>query len=190
MKNTGKSWAPTITLAKLFEEQNQFFDALAAYELISQTDASPAIRERIEALHIRILNDPNNRYDPRIEKLFTPEELAYLKILNHQGFQNMAIAREKLIDGSLAEEIYIEEDEDILMEVDGEDDALGTLLDEIEKQTQMSLMEAVPEASEYTVRDLLVAVLGRFDKDQKLTEVRLSDLVAVILEMQGNKAQS
>lgn len=190
MKNIGRSWAPTITLAKLFEEQNQFFDALAAYELISQTDASPAIREHIEALHIRILNDPNNRYDPRIEKLFTPEELAYLKILNHQGFENMAAAREKLLDGSLVEEIYIEEDEDILLEDEGDANALGKILDEIEQQTQMNLKEAVPDADGYTVRDLLVALLGRFDKDQMLTEVRLSDLVAVILEMQGVKANS
>ncbi len=30
MKTNGRTWAPTLTLAKLFEEQNQFFDALAA----------------------------------------------------------------------------------------------------------------------------------------------------------------
>ena len=35
-----------------------------------------------------------------------------------------------------------------------------------------------------------MALLGRFDKDQKLTDVRLSDLVAVILEMQGPKDRS
>jgi len=99
MKNNGSSWQPTITLAKLFEEQNQFYDALAAYELIGQNDSSPAIRERIDALHLRILSDPNGRYDSRIEKLFTPEELAYLKILNHQGFNNMATTMEKLSDG-------------------------------------------------------------------------------------------
>jgi hypothetical protein len=190
MKNTGRSWAPTLTLAKLFEEQNQFFDALAAYELISQSDSSPAVRERIEALHSRILNDPGNRYDPRIEKLFTPEELAYLKILNHQGFENMAAAREKLQDGSLAAEIFIDDDEDFGLESASDADALTLLLNEIEKQSQLNLMEAVPDAGDYTVRDLLMAILGRFDKDQKLTEVRLSDLVAVILEMQGSKAIS
>jgi hypothetical protein len=81
--NNGRSWQPTLTLAKLFEEQNQFFDALAAYELISQNDSSPGIREKIESLQFRILSDPNSSYDPRIEKLFSPEELAYLKILNH-----------------------------------------------------------------------------------------------------------
>ncbi len=190
MKNTGRSWAPTLTLAKLFEEQNQFFDALAAYELISQTDTSPAVREHIENLHSRILNDPNNRYDPRIEKLFTPEELAYLKILNHQGFENMAQAREKLSDGSMAAEIYIDDDEDLFADGDSDPDALTRMLQEIEQQSQINLMQSATGSQDYTVRDLLIALLGRFDKDQNLNEVRLSDFMAVILEMQGNKVTS
>jgi hypothetical protein len=190
MKSTGRGWAPTLTLAKLFEEQNQFFDALAAYELISQTDDSPIIRERIEALQMRILNDPGNRYDPRIEKLFTPEELAYLKILNHQGFDNMAEARLKLRDGNLAAEIYIDDDDDILLGDESEADILTRMLQEIEQQSQMSLLQTLPDAQEYTVKDLLVALLSRFDKDQKLTDVRLSDFMAIILELQGGKNQS
>ncbi|MFA6720132.1 MAG: hypothetical protein WCR92_01785 [Candidatus Cloacimonadaceae bacterium] len=190
MKTNSSGWAPTITLAKLFEEQNQFFDALAAYELISQTDSSPAVRERIEALHLRILSDPVSRYDPRIEKLFTPEELAYLKILDHQGFENLARAREKLSENYLGADIYIEEDEDFLNDDLDEADALAQILQEIEQQAQLNLTETVPDAREFTVKDLLVALLGRFDKDQKLTDVRLSDLVAVILEMQDPKEKA
>ena len=64
---------------------------------------------------------------------------------------------------------------------------LSQILQEIEQQAQMNLSETVPDARDFTVKDLLVALLGRFDKDQKLTDVRLSDLVAVILEMQGPK---
>ena len=43
MKTNNSSWTPTLTLAKLFEEQKQFYEALAIYELIYQTDKSPAI---------------------------------------------------------------------------------------------------------------------------------------------------
>ncbi|HHZ15448.1 MAG TPA: hypothetical protein GX398_04990, partial [Candidatus Cloacimonetes bacterium] len=57
MKTTRRAWTPTLTLAGLFEEQHQFFDALAAYELINQTESSPEIRKKIESLHLRILND-------------------------------------------------------------------------------------------------------------------------------------
>ncbi|MCB5224570.1 MAG: hypothetical protein WCY21_06970 [Candidatus Cloacimonadaceae bacterium] len=187
MKNNSSGWAPTITLAKLFEEQNQFFDALAAYELISQTDSSPELKESIEELHLRILSDPVSRYDARIEQLFTPEELAYLRIMDHQGFQNLAQAREKLNEGSLGVEIYLDEEEDFLEDDEAAVDALALMLQEIEEQAQVNLAELDPESPEFTVRDLLIAFLGRFDKERKLSEIRLSDLVAVILEMQGIK---
>ena len=131
MKINGSGWTPTVTLAKLFEEQNQFFDALATYELIAQNDSSPAIREKIEALHARILNDPSNRYDPRIEKLFTPEELAYLKVLSHQGFDNMSRTMDKLSEGIQGTELIFEE-EDILAE-ESELDNLSEMLREIEQ---------------------------------------------------------
>jgi len=180
------NWTPTITLAKLFEEQNQFFDALATYELIAQNDASPAIREKIESLHARILNDPSNRYDPRIEKLFTPEELAYLKILSHQGFDNMFRAMEKLGEGIQDSEILFDE-EDILAE-ESELDTLSEVLQEIERQAQLNLVDSLNEASELTVADLLIAILARYDKSTLLSEISLSEVVSLFVEMQNPKS--
>ena len=190
MKTNERSWQPTLTLAKLFEEQNQFYDALAAYELISQNDSSPAVRERIEALHLRILSDPNSHYDPRIEKLFTPEELAYLKILHHQGFENMASTMAKLNEGMQGPELFFDAtSEDIL----GDETAIDTLTDmlkEIEQQAQLNLMSGAADFADYSIQDLLIAILSRFDKSQKLNEVKLSDLVSLFLEMQNLKSPS
>lgn len=186
--SNGRTWQPTLTLAKLFEEQNQFFDALAAYELIGQNDSSPAVREKIEALHIRILNDPNSSYDPRIEKLFTPEELAYLKILNHQGFDNLSRAVEKLAEGSLGSDLYLElEDLDL-----GEPEEEGNIIDlisEIEQNAQQTMLESGLDDQDYTLRDMLTALLSRYDKDQKLSEIKLSDFLAIYLEMQSLKSK-
>lgn len=185
MKPNGRAWTPTLTLARLFEEQNQFFDALAAYELISQTDSSPAVRERIEALHIRILNDPSNRYDPRIEKLFSPEELAYLKILDHNGFENMSTAAKKLGEGALAEDIFIEEDEDFRLETDGDPDALDELLREIEEQSQLKMLDEGSILGDRSLRDLMVALLSKYESSTPLAEIRLSDLISVLLDLQN-----
>lgn len=183
MKIPGTNWNPTVTLAKLFEEQNQFFDALATYELIAQNESSPAIREKIEALHARILNDPANRYDPRIEKLFTPEELAYLKILSHQGFDNMSRTLDKLNEGFSGTEIIFE-DEDILAE-ESELDTLSAMLQEIEEQAQLNLIENSGEFNDLTIGDMLIAILSRFDKQQKLSEVSLTDLVNIFLDIKS-----
>ncbi|MFO7659896.1 MAG: hypothetical protein R6V77_03185, partial [Candidatus Cloacimonadaceae bacterium] len=105
------TWKPTITMAKLFEMQNQFYDALVIYEIISQTDESPQVREKIEALQARILHDPNMRYDSRIEQLFSPEELAYLKILNHSAFENLCRLKDQFLEGASDYEVVLEEDE-------------------------------------------------------------------------------
>jgi len=185
MKSNQPGWTPTVTLAKLFEEQDQFFDALAAYELIAQHDSSPAIRERIEALHYRILSDPANRYDPRIEKLFSPEELAYLKIINHQGFDNMSRAMEKLSEGIQGSELIFEED-DILAE-ETELDNLSQILLEIEQQAQLNLMAGSEELTDFSVGDLLIAILSRYDKNQALKDVSLSDLMGIFIDMQSLK---
>ena len=189
MKTSGRHWTPTLTLARLFEEQNQFFDALAAYELISQTDSSAAVRESIEALHIRILNDPSVRYDPRIEKLFTPEELAYLKILDHNGFQNMANAARKLGEGALEEDIFIDDDDIFRPDEAGEDGSVSDLLREIEQQAQLSALAGTDPTGDITIRDLVVALLSRFDKDQSIADVSLSDLVSIFLQMQGLRSK-
>ncbi len=191
MKSNGRSWQPTLTLAKLFEEQNQFFDALAAYELISQNDPSPAVRERIEALHLRILSDPNSSYDPRIEKLFTPEELAYFKILNHQGFNNMAQTMDKLSEGMQGSDLIFDSvmPEDVLAD-DSDIDTLTEMLREIEQQAQLNLISEAGDFADYSVQDLLIAILARFDRSQKLSEVKLSDLVSLFLEMQSLKSPS
>jgi len=189
MKNNGSSWQPTITLAKLFEEQNQFYDALAAYELIGQNDSSPAIRESIDALHLRILSDPNGRYDSRIEKLCTPEELAYLKILNHQGFNNMATTMEKLSDGMQGSDLIFDSvmPDEVLAD-ENEIDALTSMLREIEQQAQLNLISEAGDFGDYSIQDLLIAILARFDKAQRLSEVKLSDLVSLFLEMQSLKS--
>ena len=186
--NNGRSWQPTLTLAKLFEEQNQFFDALAAYELISQNDSSPGIREKIESLQFRILSDPNSSYDPRIEKLFSPEELAYLKILNHQGFYNMSRAVDKLSEGLAGSDLYIELDELDLVEPDDGGD-IQDILNEIEQNAQQTFIDDLPEIEQYTVKDLLTVLLSKYDKDQTLSEVKLSDFLALFLEMQSLKTK-
>jgi hypothetical protein len=186
MKLSGPGWTPTVTLAKLFEEQNQFFDALATYEIIAQHDSSPAIREKIEALHARILNDPSNRYDSRIEKLFTPEELAYLKVLSHQGFDNMSRAAEKLNEGMQDTEIVFDED-DVLAE-ESELDALSEVLQEIERQAQLNLVDNSADFQSLTVSDLLIALLSRWDKNTSLSEIRLSELISLFVDLQSAKS--
>jgi hypothetical protein len=72
---------------------------------------------------------------------------------------------------------------------DSELEALIKVLEEIEQQAQLNLISEGSNIGEYTVQDLLIAILAKFDKHQKISDVKLSDLVTLFLEMQNLKNQ-
>ena len=176
-----QNWKPTLTLAKLFEEQNQFYDALAAYEIISQTDSSPAIRQKIEALQNRILSDPNLKYDARIEKLFSPEELAYFKILSHSAFENLSRIQSHLNEGISDYEIVFDDEEPADPETDSTAD-LQQIMDEIESKAVQSPEETAPASGEFTVGDLAMELIKRFGKDSKIADLNIKDFLQLVLD--------
>ncbi|MBM4402786.1 MAG: hypothetical protein FJ042_00110 [Candidatus Cloacimonetes bacterium] len=182
-----QGWMPTLTLAKLFEEQNQFLDALAAYELISQTDSSPAVRQKIEALHLRILTDPNARYDPRIEKLFSPEELAYLKILNHSAFDNLSQVVNRMQEGLDETDFVFEPEVEIAPE---EANDLQSILSEIEQHAQQTEILGLEDATEFNTADLIMALLSRYGKDTLLRDIKLADFLSLVADMQNRRRKN
>jgi hypothetical protein len=186
----GRSWNPTITLAKLFEEQNQFFDALAAYELIDQHDSSPQIREKIEALHMRILTDPTAKYDPRIEKLFSPEELAYLKIINHSAFLNLNEVAERISDGFPDADRFLDAiDAGEFNESLDEAQELSDILQEIEEQAMLTNADISEQIEEHTLTDFIIALLSRYAKDTPLTQISFSDLIGIFVSMHHHNSK-
>ncbi len=178
---TNQSWKPTLTLAKLFEEQNQFYDALAAYELIGQTDTSPAIRQKIESLQMHILSDPNQKYDPRIEKLFSPEELAYLKILNHSAFENLSRIQQQISDGISGYEVVFD-DEEPAENVLNPEDELKAMLEEIESTSADNNAKPKANTAETTIGELAVEMIKRYGKDNKLSNMSIKDFLQLVLD--------
>jgi len=177
---TNPSWKPTLTLAKLFEEQNQFYDALAIYEIIGQTDQSPDIRQKIETLQSRILNDPNLRYDPRIEKLFSPEELAYLKILNHSAFENLARIQAQFVEGGSDYETEIE-DELPEERTTVSSFELRRMVEEINTLAEPPADKTETEEKEPTISDLTDELIERFGKDCKLSTISVQEFMHVVM---------
>lgn len=178
---TNQTWKPTLTLAKLFEEQNQFYDALAAYELIGQTDTSPAIRQKIESLQIHILNDNNLKYDPRIEKLFSPEELAYFKILNHSAFENLSRIQQQISEGISGYEVVFEDEEPADDKLNPEDE-LKAMLEEIDSNTTLHTDKPVSDKKESTIGELAVELIKRYGKDNKLSDMSVKDFLQLVLD--------
>jgi hypothetical protein len=98
----------------------------------------------------------------------------------------MSRTLEKLNEGFAGAELVFEE-EDILAE-ESELDALSAMLKEIEQQAQLSLIEHSGEFTDLTVSDMLIAILSRFDKQKKLSEISVSELVSLFLDLQSPKS--
>ncbi len=178
---TNTNWKPTLTLAKLFEEQNQFYDALAIYEILGQSDSSPLIREKIETLQSRILSDPNLRYDERIEKLFSPEELAYLKILNHSAFENLSRIQSQFAEGASDYEVVLE-DEESANKPTVSSYEVRRMVDEIDNLSESKITGSSADKDEASISDLVDKLIKQFGKDSKLSDISVQEFMKVILD--------
>ncbi len=182
------AWLPTVTLAKLFEEQNQFFDALASYEIISHHDSSPEIRKKIEELQHRILTDPNNRYDKRIENLFSPEELTYLKILSHSAFENLSRTQIHLREPEMDDEPILELSEE-QEPLSSSEQQYQQLLEEIEGLKKEYASQNPEQEETPSVGDILKEILKVFGKNTPVTGDIQMEMAKLILgiDLKKNK---
>ena len=65
--------APTLTLAKLYESQNQLFDALAIYDYLMGITPREDIQQNRKLLLKKIFSDEKIKFHPLLSKLFGKE---------------------------------------------------------------------------------------------------------------------
>jgi hypothetical protein len=119
-----KSVGPTLTMAQLYEQQNQLFDALAVYESLEEAQADPEVRDRIDRLQDRIMKQKNYSYSQLTKRVFSREELERFRIIPGNDF---AAYEESLRNAAMAHENEYPEE----LEIE-EDDALTIVRDENE----------------------------------------------------------
>jgi hypothetical protein len=92
---------PTITLAEVYEEQNQFIDALLIYQKIKSRNPSEQLDEKIEILKKKIFAKHEDHYSPIIDKIFTPEDKIAFKIIPHNQYHKYVKSQQVSIDDDL-----------------------------------------------------------------------------------------
>jgi hypothetical protein len=124
-------------------------------------------------------------YDPRIEKLFSPEELAYLKIMNHSAFENLNRMRNQFVEGASDYEVDLDEELaqdkptvssfELRRMVTEIDDLAKPPSSEPEKQTES-------EKSDSTINDLAEEIVNRFGKDSDLSSISVQEFMQVVMK--------
>ncbi len=79
--------APTITLAELYENQNQHIDALVIYKNLFKENPTNELKNKIEELKIKIFQNNTMEYSSIIDKIFSEEEKRNFHILPHEQFK-------------------------------------------------------------------------------------------------------
>ena len=79
---------PTVTLANIFEKQEQFIEALALYQLISTNNDDSLYSEKISELKQLIFSSNHNDYHKFLVTLFNKTERNEFQILPHEDFEN------------------------------------------------------------------------------------------------------
>lgn len=89
---------PTVTLAKLFEQQEQYVEALALYQLLFIKFQDNNFLSKISELKENIFANNNEEYHQMIISLFTDDERKQLQILPHSQYSDYKEAYEQFQD--------------------------------------------------------------------------------------------
>ena len=96
---------PTITLAELYENQNQYIDALVIYKNLYKENPTEKLRNKIDELKDKIFKENTLEYSKLIDKIFTEEEKRIFHILPHEQYKTYIESKAEI----KSEETYPEE---------------------------------------------------------------------------------
>ena len=81
---------PTLTLAQLYENQNQLLDALVIYQKLQMRLPSDELQQKIDEIKSKVFEAKNLSFNPIIDQIFTLKDKKNFNILPHSSFRNFS----------------------------------------------------------------------------------------------------
>ncbi|MBC8384989.1 MAG: hypothetical protein H8E57_05680 [Candidatus Cloacimonetes bacterium] len=159
--------SPTITLANIYESQNQFIDALVIYKFLQEINPSNNFTAKIENLSNRIFDEKKLKNLEIIDKIFSYEEKKYFKILNHEQYQNYKEA--------------VKQNKNI--EIDSHK------ISKKEMNELIAFPEFLHETDEIDIPEFKSILKKKFGEEMKLKDLKLSEIHKVIDEYKNINAE-
>jgi len=184
MNENGRELAPTLTMAQLYESQNEYFDALAIYDKLHKNNPAADVSDRIATLREKILSERGLRYNPRLLKFFEEEELRALGVLPAEKYQAYVSSREAL-------EQQEETENEPAIEVDDQDDddfPKPDILSDapkreiVEKPKEPVAMGGFTAFTDMTAGELAGRLTRLVEPDRKLSDLTLGEIVRIMRE--------
>jgi hypothetical protein len=197
MNKSNNKIPPTITLAQLYEAQQQYFDAYMIYKKIYENNADESILERMEKSKSKIFIDPNMQYHAIIESIFTPEDKALFKILPDENYLDYQKSLKDEVEETEFVEEEFEEDEYDMSEAEEIEEiynptdlppfeefttGLPETDDSVENHfSDLSVLDSINESKSnaLSISDFCMYLNKTFGSDKKVADLTLSDLLKI-----------
>lgn len=180
----------TATIAELYETQKHYFAAYIAYWYLYQTESREEYRIKLNEIKERIFATYDLNYNPLIREIFTEEELIRFGILPenlYREFEKVVANLQKNEKDGLG---GIETDDDEELNRVGKEisQEWRQMIEEEQAKARTSRMDAPKISLDFSrwenikasyLIDFLTALK---DKDEKLNDVSLSDLLERFLK--------
>ncbi|HPR17854.1 MAG TPA: hypothetical protein PLD62_06380, partial [Candidatus Cloacimonadota bacterium] len=85
---------PTLTLAQLYENQNQLLDALVIYQKLQMRLPSDELQQKIDEIKSKVFEAKNLSFNPIIDQIFTLKDKKNFNILPHSSFRNFLLSQQ------------------------------------------------------------------------------------------------
>jgi len=182
---------PTITLAQLYETQNQLFDALNIYELLYHKDQSLVTLDNIKRIKDLIFNNEQSKYNVIIQKIFNSDDLRKFRIIPESLYDQYSKSNESSED-DIEEEIEEEISEEIMEsepEIPGENslsNSTGVIEDSIRKELKRGNYKYEEEnITSIPVNELKISGLSAFvmkitKRDKRVGDLTLHEIFKIL----------
>lgn len=197
-----ESIAPTLTLAQLYDSQNQLFNALHIYNKLLGIGDDSEINQRINGIYEKLVNKEFDNYQGFLKQIFSKEDLVKFRILTDNQHLEYVKSIQEL--ESENEDNENEKDEEISSEVEVapvevKPEVVEPQVVEPKKDTETE-EEVIPEKiaekqveepnviskdsgfswEEMKLGDLMDFISLKIDKNRTLSSISLKDIKEII----------
>ncbi len=199
-----ESIAPTLTLAQLYDSQNQLFNALHIYNKLLGIGDDSKVNQRINGIYEKLVDKEFDNYQGFLKQIFSKEELVKFRILTDSQHQDYLKAMQELeaeseednedvadeIEEKVSEsveEIPVEKTEGIGSEISEEENIVEkeVVPEKVEEKPVLKENNVVENESafaweEMKLGDLMDFISLKIDKNRTLGSISLKDIKEII----------
>ncbi len=197
MSLSGNKIAPTLTLAQLYEAQQQYFDAFMIYRKLYETNQNDEILSRLDRSKTKIFTDTNVIYHDLINKIFSFQDREMFRILPQKNYDNLLVDSEP-VEEPIFEDVEFEEDEYDMSEAEDLEQIYSpsNLPDFDEFQSEMEKQkEYISNNFDFTdnplsknvlmVSELSDFIVRQLGKDKSISDLTFSELILIYELIKG-----